>query len=57
MGPWASVVTQPMVTNRKVVRLDFANVSAPYHSYGPQQGTSGGSFGVSKYIVMPGLTP
>lgn len=46
LGTVASVVTQPMVTNRKVVRLDFGNVLAPEYSYGPQRGTSWESFGV-----------
>lgn len=37
---WVSMVTQSMVTNRKVVKLDFANVSAPCQ--GPQQRASEG---------------
>lgn len=41
---WVSMVTQSMVTNRKVVKLDFANASAPCQ--GPQQRASEGSLGV-----------
>lgn len=37
LGLWASMVTQPMVTNRKVVKLGFARLSSPYQ--GPQQRT------------------